>query len=231
MLWTNRAFRAAQAAALTGCPGTTINMAFSLYGGTRHLLVHGAVSPPCGGRTGLVAGCGFAVHFLRAFLPVPDLPREVTVRAYVDDFAVTAQAPSAWGVVSLLGSALPVLRTYMLSKGMATSNPKEQFYSPTTDVLDLWKRVHPRYAGALSKHTKDLGAAQRPVGIASRLRGGRVLQARATNQEGSRSEVGQAIPRSLLRALVSRQVPCVPVKRTHLPRSNCVSCGLFRRLL
>ena len=54
----------------------------------------------------------------------------VTVRAYVDDFAVTARAPSAWGVVSLLGSALPALRTYMLSKGMVASDPKEQFYSP-----------------------------------------------------------------------------------------------------
>ena len=51
----------------------------------------------------MVAGCGFAVHFLRAFLPVPDLPRGVTARAYVDDFAVTAQAPSAWGVAFAFG--------------------------------------------------------------------------------------------------------------------------------
>ena len=95
-------------------------------------------------------------------------------------------------LLRFLGSALPVLRTYMLSKGMVTSNPTEQFYSPTKDVLDLWKRVRPRYAGALSKHAKDLGVAQRPVGIASLLARGPRFAGQGQNQEGSHSEAGQA---------------------------------------
>ena len=87
--------------------------------------------------------------------------------------------PLLGGVVALIGKALPILRAYVSSKGMITSDPKEQFYSPTKDVLDLWLRLHPKYSGKLSKHAKDLGAAQRPLGVASKLRGNRLVQAKS----------------------------------------------------
>ena len=64
-------------------------------------------------------------------------------------------------------------------KGMLTSDPKEQFYSPSKDVLDLWLRLHPKYRWKVAKHAKDLGAAQRSVGVSSKLRGVRLLHAKS----------------------------------------------------
>ena len=100
--------KAAHSAQISGCPGQIVNLVFALYAGTRHLSVHGAISQTCGGHTGLIAGCGFAVRFLRAFLPCPAMPRGVSVRAYVDEFAVTAQSGTAWGGL-LLFLARPCL--------------------------------------------------------------------------------------------------------------------------
>ena len=90
---------AAAAAYASGCPGETVNLVFSLYAGQRYLQTHGAVSAAAGGNTGLVAGCGFAVHILKAFLHIPPLGYGIRVRVYVDDITVSVVAPSAWGVV------------------------------------------------------------------------------------------------------------------------------------
>ena len=42
-------------------------------------------SNPCGGNSGLIAGCGFAVHILKAFLQMDASKWSCQIRTYVDD--------------------------------------------------------------------------------------------------------------------------------------------------
>ena len=102
---------AAQSAWLSGCPGQIVNLVFSLYAGARHLSVHGAISQKCGGNTGLIAGCGFAVHILKAYLNVGDTGWKAQVRTYVDDITLSVVANTHSEVVRILGHDLPKIKS------------------------------------------------------------------------------------------------------------------------
>lgn len=58
-------------ALMSGLPGRTTNMVFSVHGADRHIKAHGAVAPPQRGNRGLIAGCAIAKDFLKAFLAEP----------------------------------------------------------------------------------------------------------------------------------------------------------------
>ena len=102
------------------------------------------------------------------------------MRVYVDDITLSATAPTAWEVVRALGFALPRLRDTLGKQGVALSQPKEQFFSPTIDVINLWQKLHPGYAGHKGKTAKDLGASQRGIGRKSTMRGTRMAEASRT---------------------------------------------------
>ena len=57
-----------------------------------------------------------------------------------------------------------------MAKQMVTSDAKEQFYSPSKAVLDLWERTHQGYKGAVGKRAKDLGVTQRGLNVSSGIR-------------------------------------------------------------
>ena len=54
---------AAQQALRSGCPHGAVALAFNMYAAPRYIRVHGAVAPGFAASSGLVPGCGFAVHF------------------------------------------------------------------------------------------------------------------------------------------------------------------------
>ena len=116
-------------------------------------------------------GVGLLYISSRPFLQPPPIGNGVSVRVYVDDITVSVVAPTAWGVVRALGLALPKLRGALGAQGVVLSQPTEQFFSPTQDVISLWNRVHPQHAGHIGKSAKDLGASQRAVGRKSTMRG------------------------------------------------------------
>ena len=81
---------AAQQALRTGCPTGAVALAFNMYAAPRYIRVHGAVAPGFNASSGLVPGCGFAVHFLKAFLlDRPSGGGGVSTRDYVDDLVLT----------------------------------------------------------------------------------------------------------------------------------------------
>ena len=66
--------QASEKARSTGCPYPIVNLVFGLYEGDRRLSVHSAISQRCGGAAGLIVGCGFAVHILKAYLDLEPIP-------------------------------------------------------------------------------------------------------------------------------------------------------------
>ena len=97
-----------------------------------------------------------------------------TLRVYVDDIVLTCSSSSAREVVRLLGRELPTLKDLMVNKGLVSSTAKEQFYSPSKPVLDLWKRTHRSYSGRCTQQAKDLGVTQRPLHRKSVMRPARL---------------------------------------------------------
>jgi hypothetical protein len=114
----------------SGCPPEIANLVFALYSGDRYLSVHSAFSQACGGNSGLIAGCGFAVHILAAFLRIGHTKWRANIRTYVDDITLSCTGPSPHSVVRTLGEELPRLKDYLISKHMVTNTTKEQLYSP-----------------------------------------------------------------------------------------------------
>ena len=110
-----------------------------------------------GGSTGLLAGCGFAVHILKAYLDFDPTQWRATIRTYVDDVTLSYVGTSARDVARALGKELPLLKRRLPSRCMLSNDAKEQLYSPTVGVLHLWKRTQRADAGTLSKRAKDLG--------------------------------------------------------------------------
>ena len=92
------------------------------------------------------------------------------IRTYVDDITISTTGPNPRVVVRPLGHGLPKLKALLLSKNMVTNMSKEQTYSPTKKVLDLWHKARPRYGGALAHKAKDLGVAQRGLNVRSHIR-------------------------------------------------------------
>ena len=71
---------------------------------------------PCGGNTGSLAGCGFAVHFLRAFLSFEAQVWGASIRMYVDDIALSFAARLPRLAVGTLGLELSRLKQLMAAK-------------------------------------------------------------------------------------------------------------------
>ena len=65
---------------------------------------------------------------------------------------------------------------------MVTNTTKEQFYSPTKKVLDLWKHTHRAYVGGVANRAKDLGVAQRSLNAKSLLRTKRLAMVKGKAQ-------------------------------------------------
>ena len=67
-------------------------------------------------------------------------------------------------------------------------------------MLNIWRDTHPRYKGSCAKHAKDLGAAQRGVGMRSRLRKKRIATAKARSHRVRALKSGRASKITVTRA-------------------------------
>ena len=65
---------------------------------------------------------------------------------------------------------------------MVTNTTKEQFYSPTKKVRDLWKHTRRTYVGVVANRAKDLGVAQRSLSTKSLLRTKRIAMVKGKAQ-------------------------------------------------
>ena len=135
-----------------------------MYGGCRHILLHASLVEDISGNSGLVAGCGFAVFFLKAYLmDIDGYVLYCTIRIYVDDITMTVIAANPNAVVRKVSRDLPKIKILLNEKHQDSNDKKEQFYSPNGQVLKLWKQCHPEYRGKITDTAKDLGICQRAV--------------------------------------------------------------------
>jgi hypothetical protein len=146
-----------------------------MYSGARFIRVHGAISHALVANSGIVPGCAFAVHYLKAYLS--DMPQVIQWgqnRDYVDDLVLSAAGKTPLEVVQNMEIQLSDMKDYLLRRGLIINESKEQIYAPQSVVQHLWNKKHPDYEGQVTSHAKDLGAAQRTGKTAGILRNERV---------------------------------------------------------
>ena len=118
------------------------------------------------------------MHILRSFLTIPASACALPTRVYVDDITITATGTTAREVVRKLAKELPQLKAHLHNKLIVTNDAKEQFYSPTREVIKLWTSTQRRYKGTVVTCAKDLGVAQRALSCSSKVRKRRLEDAK-----------------------------------------------------
>eukprot|EP00972_Heterocapsa_arctica_P087244 12864963-Heterocapsa_arctica.AAC.1 len=76
---------AAEAAVDTGCNSNIVKLSFGMYKKHRLIQVHKANTEPVSANGGIFAGCGFAVHYLKATIKVYVTEEGKELRYFVDD--------------------------------------------------------------------------------------------------------------------------------------------------
>jgi ribonuclease HI len=152
---------AAERAVRAGAPAPIIRLAFDMYTAERRLSVHGAIGRPVQVRNGLVAGCAFAVHILKAYLGPLRETGEAEVRDYVDDVMLFAATPTPAEAAEKLSDTLAAVREWMGSQSMVLNPNKEQLYAPTAAGRRAWAEREPDYQGTVTAVATDLGTTQR----------------------------------------------------------------------
>ena len=112
----------------TGCSDAVINLALDMYARPRIAQVHGASSRPVEVNRGILAGCGFAVHFLKAIIIGILQESPVDNRDYVDDVALhNATDAIEQGVIDV-GEALEAISGALEGIGQQLNRAKECVY-------------------------------------------------------------------------------------------------------
>ena len=83
----------------TGCDPVIVALCFAMYGQKRTISVHGAEIRGVNADRGLLAGCGFAVHYLKA-VANKRIKGDNDVRDYVDDVVLQEEGSTPEGTLA-----------------------------------------------------------------------------------------------------------------------------------
>ena len=174
--------QAGERAVETGCNPKVVNLAMDMYGAPRVIQAHGAHSELVGVNRGMLAGCGFAVHFLKAIVIKILESSEVETRDFVDDLVLHSDSPSKEQVVLDMQSAIETVAGALEGYHQVVNKAKEQVFVSSADLAKIWKKIDPAYQGAIGGSVKDLGITIRTPGKASVNRNKRVSDGSVVNR-------------------------------------------------
>eukprot|EP00972_Heterocapsa_arctica_P097805 14429405-Heterocapsa_arctica.AAC.1 len=106
---------AAETSIATGCNRTIVALAFGMYRKPRIIQVHKANTEGIHANRGILAGCGYAMHVLKAMIKVEVKEEEKELSDFVDDMVLRREGPTETQAV--LGMMYDLDRT----KGRPTS--------------------------------------------------------------------------------------------------------------
>jgi len=127
-----------------------------MYRKTRTVQVHGAVTEPIQPERGILAGCGIAVHHLKASvnhrLHVPEL------KDYVDDLTFHTVQETVEQAVIYIDEILAYMSEAVPQMGPNLSVKKEQVFFNKSAAGKLWMKIRPDYKGKVAAQAKQLAA-------------------------------------------------------------------------
>lgn len=164
-----------EAALVTGFDPAIVALSFAMHKVPRTISDHGAETSGVRADRGLLAGCGFAVRFLKAILN-KGVKGGVGFRDYVDDVVLQDESDTPEGVVASLRRGAGEGKDRFVSVGPVLNDAKEQIFVPTMATMRSWANMNPDYSGRVAKSVKDLVGFS-AVGVGSPDRGDRVDKA------------------------------------------------------
>lgn len=130
----------------------------------------------------MLAGCGFAVHFLKAIgIKIPACT-EVDIRDYVDDLVLHSDSPSKEQVVLDMQGAIDAVADTLEGYHQVANKAKEHIFVSIAEVEKLLEKLDPGHQGAIGGRVKDLGVTIKTLGRASLNRSMRIGEASAVNR-------------------------------------------------
>ena len=120
-----------------------------MYGAPRIIQAHGAHSGLVEVNRGMLAGCGFAVHFLKAIVVKILECSEVETRDFVDDLFLHSDSPSKEQVVLDVQGAIETVAEALEGYHQVVNKAREQVFVSSTELAKLWKKIDPAYQGAI----------------------------------------------------------------------------------
>ena len=134
---------------LSGAPAALVSLAMQMYAAPRMVHAHGSVSTTRRPGRGIIAGRGFAVWFLKAYLaPVirwARAPRPaVHVRDYADDIVVYDQATHPADALGPVVAVVTRLVEVLESEGHQFAAAKTQLWGPSRAARTVWSQVFPK---------------------------------------------------------------------------------------
>eukprot|EP00972_Heterocapsa_arctica_P024240 3574992-Heterocapsa_arctica.AAC.1 len=110
---------------------------------------------------GILAGCGFSVHYLKATITVDVKEEGKELRDFVDDMVLSKETPTAIdsvkGIVEDLGHTESKLRAI----GQRLNDTKEQIFVPFESTAIIFRKQIPNYKGKVGQAVVDLGITHR----------------------------------------------------------------------
>ena len=161
----------------TGCNSTIANMAMEMYARPRILQAHGSHSDDVEVNRGILAGCGFAVHFLKAIIGGIIGDVDVSPRDFVDDIVLHSCSSNQSRVALDMSEAIEKVTKALEEIHQVLNKEKEQLLIQNAGLKKLWKKIEPDYQGSVGSSAKDLGVAIRPPWEASVNRETRIAEA------------------------------------------------------
>jgi hypothetical protein len=150
---------AANAAVKTGCNSMIVSLSFGMYKKDRLIQVSNTDLVPANG--GILAGCGFAVHYLKGTIKVDVKDDDRGLRNFVDDMVLFREEDSEIEAVNGIISDLGHTKGKLKAIGQRLNDGKEQIVVPNASTAKLFHNMMPEYKGKAGQAVLDLGITHR----------------------------------------------------------------------
>ena len=145
-----------------------------MYKKDRLIQVHKANTDlvPAGG--GILAGCGFAVYFLKSTIKVDVKEEGKELRDFVDDMVLFKETANETDTVNGIIEDLANTKARLRAIGQRLNDNKEQIFVPFESTATIFWEREPDYKGKIGQAVVDLGITHRTHNRASLNKGKRV---------------------------------------------------------
>eukprot|EP00972_Heterocapsa_arctica_P031307 4609430-Heterocapsa_arctica.AAC.1 len=134
---------AAKMAVKTGCNSTIVKLSFQMCNKPRVGQVHKANAALITANRGMLAGCGYVVHYLKDMIK-EDVKEEGNELIHVvDDMVLLKESDTEIGAVEGIMKDLDNTKGRLTDIGQRLNDSKEQIVVPNKSMEQLWNQVLP----------------------------------------------------------------------------------------
>eukprot|EP00972_Heterocapsa_arctica_P062760 9257156-Heterocapsa_arctica.AAC.1 len=145
-----------------------------MYKKHRLVQVHTANTDLIPANGGILAGCGFAVHYLKAMIKEDVNEEGNELIHFVDDMVLFKEYDTEVAAVEGIIQDVDDTNGRLTDIGQRLNDGKEEIFVPFKSMDKIWRERFPDYKGKVGQAVVDLGITHRTHNVASLNKGKRV---------------------------------------------------------